>query len=188
MSVQSFTPPPSYFKRREAPVCNVEFYPPGTGVRPVVLRGTSGRIAGLRYERKVRDWLARRYDFVDGISFTFDTDEREALRAIPDGLIWTPKHFIIVEIKTVHSIDAYRQLCFYHNILRSWLPAQAFTRLEICEEFRPNVELPSGRRILSSLDEVLTTPSDEHNVFILSRRELARSARSGDTPWVTGVG
>jgi hypothetical protein len=164
---------PRLFKREIGELIRVEgVFPVGGDFIPTKATGSAGQKRGIRYENNVCKYLSQRFDFVNQIVFEFDTRERKRQTARPDGLIIASEdHYVIVEVKTIHSEDAYYQLQFYKKILEKYLPENHFSLLEICAEYNPSVKLPSGKFILEDLD-LVKTPSFGHNVYILTEKTL----------------
>lgn len=148
-------------------------FPKGNDYIPTKPTGSAGQKRGIRYENSVCEYLTKRFNFVNQITFEYIDSSGKTKKARPDGLIVDEKndHYTLVEIKTYHSEDAYYQLEFYKKILLKWLPGCHFSVVEICELFTPGVKLPVSSFFItdpSSLDRA----SFGHNIWILSQRSL----------------
>ena len=124
---------------------------PGEVVRESTLSGpsTSSRAsqqAGLRYERKVRDFLREtfppwRLDWQPRFSFKDGCGSRRCIQ--PDAIMLPPSSgaAVVLEIKLTHSLAAWEQLRrLYEPVLGTLYPD-----LEVCaivRSFDPGVVLP----------------------------------------------
>lgn len=183
--------PPRFYKRElRSPVLRTRAIFKGKAQEDWQKRkptGTAGQKRGIRYENQVSFWLHQRFRFGNRIEFEFDTARSRNERIIPDGLlIWDLEHevqFIIVEIKTVHSADAFHQLELYKQVVSKWTwPGATIHTLEICGEYSPSIRLPRPVVLVDDrLDEFKSgKPIAGHPVLVLSQTRLKQLGRIGD--------
>lgn len=132
--------PHGYFRRRlSGSVREALLDWPATAERPLSvvgkLRRSDAQHRGLLFEKKVSDALGVRYGNVwfPQPVFYFRT-AREAGRAIPDGILYSPQEIIVVETKFNFRRDDLPQLEeFYLPIVKCAFPAHAVSGLLVCK-------------------------------------------------------
>lgn len=125
-----------------------------------VRRQTGAKAAGLRYERKATDWLAREFPLsFSGQWFSFQDrlDDRQSLRFCQvDFFALDPRAGVVtvVEIKLKHTADSWWQLVHLYSPVLARLfprPQWSFQLVELCSWFDPATRYPTDFSLLRSV-------------------------------------
>lgn len=136
-------PSAGYFTRRlRAPPTDAYLDWLDTAERPIVTpngkqsgKGTDAQYRGLLFERKATDALGVRYgnQWLPQAVFRFRTP-REIGKAIPDGILFSAKEIIVVEMKfNFRRADLGQLEDFYLPIVKCAFPTHAVSGLIVCK-------------------------------------------------------
>ncbi len=125
---------------------------------------SAAQLAGLRYERKVRDKLGEVLPSAEfGVWWGY-YDGSMWRRCQTDGIL-VDGCLTIFEVKARHTIDAWWQLRkLYQPVLSVWRPDLKVNVVEVCPMVDPAVEFPEPIKRLR-LDEVKEWCSEPREAF-----------------------
>lgn len=116
---------------------------------------SSAQLAGLRYERRVKDWLAREFghSFLSGPWWMYSDGGRRRY-CQPDGTLRRGDSCTIVEIKLRWTALAWWQLQrLYLPVARALYPSSSFSLCAIVRSFDPAIPTPAPVRLIETLTE-----------------------------------
>lgn len=119
-------------------------------------RKVSGRRAqGIRYERKVHEWLGERFEgaYLPSPWITFACADGHVRWCQPDGLLFNLRAGVItlIEVKYQHTSDAWWQLRkLYQPVLGALFPSDLWSIqcLEVVKWYDPAVVWPEPLRLV----------------------------------------
>lgn len=117
---------------------------------------SGAKLAGLRYEKKVRERLLKDYgaDVMVAPWFSY-SDGGKRRCCSPDAIIRRGDHFIIAEIKIRHVADSWWQLRrLYLPVLEQWRPLSQFRLLTIVGSYDPATFYPEETSYIYDFSEV----------------------------------
>lgn len=128
---------------------------------------------GLRYETRVVQFIEQYYRLIPQCPIHFKFSPAKWRTIIPDILVFSSdcRYLVVCEIKRQHSADAYNQLEFYRPIVEKAFPFCRVATLEICGNFY-SVKLPVAENYHVGIDSIFNLSVYQHNVMLLSEREL----------------
>lgn len=112
---------------------------------PPRLRGSPAQRAGIRYERKVQDYLSKLFDKSYMRSPWFQYVDRAGSRhwCQPDGIIQIASTFVIVEVKVRAVLDAWwKARRTYAPVIEHVYRPKLLGHLLICKYFDPTIPFP----------------------------------------------
>jgi hypothetical protein len=129
--------------------------------------GTTAQRAGMRYERKVHEYLGRVLDnYRPSQAFRFFDAGRGVRFCVPDGVVLNPSRTFIFEFKFQHMPEAWWQLRqLYEPVLRSFNRDAETYVVEVCRSFDPAVPFPEPVRLVDDLMEYINRPFKEFAVL-----------------------
>lgn len=125
-------------------------------------RPRKGRKAeGLRYEKKVNDFLEGKYSsFIPNLPFEY-YDRTGKHLCIPDGILFTHQGVIVFEVKLTHTIKAYWELStLYRPVIRLALRVPVRVA-EITRSYDPSAPFPGAQKPFQSVDAFLHSNASE---------------------------
>lgn len=134
---------------------------------PNIGRPRGARAEGIRYERKVQDYLMVRYPCYmpsPWIEFVVNNTVRYCQ---PDGLNFNFRQGVIqiVEVKLRHTDRAYWQTeKLYKPLLRSMFPKWKFHSVEVVKWYDPSMPFPCDLFLQRDIDD---SREDKYGVHIL---------------------
>lgn len=155
-------PPPRFHEAVSVERALRRPFRPGPSARR---RPTPAQLAGLRYEKKVKEWLALelRPWFEEGVWFEYH-DYSGMHYCQLDGLSLDPvsQTAILFEVKLRWCADAWWQLCrLYAPVLRVAFPTTSFIPVVITRTYDPAIVVPSPPVIVSSLAQATAPGSSD---------------------------
>lgn len=129
---------------------------------------SGAKLAGLRYEKKIKEHLTRTFgaDAILAPWFSF-SDGGKRRCCSPDALIRRGDHFVIVEIKIRHVVDSWWQLRhLYLPVLEQWRPMSQFRLLTIVGSYDPSTFYPEITPLVYDFAEI---PEDRIAVMRLKK-------------------
>lgn len=158
-------PPPRFSPAREVYLAERTVSPHGTP-RP---RNAAFK-AGLRYEKKVQDFLTKRFSVLydRGPWFRFREARSASWRYCqPDGLLAYEDFLLIVEVKTRWCAEAWWQLRYlYAPVVQMVLRPRALGFCVVTRSFDPAITVPGPTTFVDDIEEIRRLPSEETGVFI----------------------
>lgn len=119
---------------------------------------TSAQKAGLRYERAIREALTKCFgsSYRPAAWFNFTTTDGSRRKCQPDGLLRFHDHVVILEVKHIHTPDAWWQLRkLYQPVVLAALPDVDVRVCEICTTFDSQRSVPEPVVFLNSFDDLM---------------------------------
>jgi hypothetical protein len=150
-------PPPLRFRPISGRPRNVQM----KGCYETRLSGTPSQRGGVRYERKVQQWLLKAIPgYAPSRQFTFQDDLAHRC-IIPDGYcLWSEK-VVLFEIKIQHMPEAWWQLDqLYKPVVQEWCGAPHVVLVEVTRTYDPAVPFPCEVRVLRDHPALLNAIND----------------------------
>lgn len=158
------TVPPPRFRPLRGPTRDVRLnrveYSTAQGV-------TFAQKNGLRYERKVQEFLSKKFpDYIPGPYIHF-TDDSMCRTVQPDGILVFDDVVFIFEIKFQHVPEAWWQLeKLYKPLLKLIYPTREVSCVEICRSFDPAMPFPTSVEGVIDLLEWTSKPRSDFGVYL----------------------
>lgn len=150
---------------------------------------TPAQQAGLRYERKVYEYLKNYHRCFAQVSVFFSYGSMGKYNRIVPDLLIADNHvdqIICCEIKRQHTGEAKEQLAFYRPVLEKHFKNMPIFLLEICHSLPPRGS-GANLNILQDRHSLYDLARDKHNVLVLTDRELRLGLGSLNDGSNTGV-
>lgn len=178
-NLHKLCPPPRRF-RPAGNIIEAEFASCPPFAKPKKTKNKA-RADGLRYERKVHDHLADRFEdtcvlgpWIKFLSKNNPKRRGKPLYCQPDALLVDLKRgeITVVEIKLKHTSDAWWQVKQLYTPLVSFIFGEGFTyrAIEITKWFDADTKFPERFEFLDNLSQIPSRPASTFHVHIWNGR------------------